>query len=84
MGIDKKSLEMPAAEFTIADVDDAPKLPELFDQIAPDEEIVIASAVALSTLASATAPLPPAVQPRLSSPAKSPSPVNPTPPGCRT
>jgi len=44
MGIDEKSLEMRAAEITIADVDDAPKLTELFDQIAPDEEIAIVSA----------------------------------------
>ena len=35
---------MPAAEFTIADVDDAPKLPELFYQIALDDEIAIVSA----------------------------------------
>lgn len=37
--IDEKSLEIRAAEFTTSDVGDAPMLPELLDQIPPDQEI---------------------------------------------
>jgi len=38
-GIDEKSLEIRAAEFTTSDIGDAPMLPELLDQIPPDQEI---------------------------------------------
>lgn len=39
IGIDEKSLEIRAAGFTTSDVGDAPMLPELLDQIPPDQEI---------------------------------------------
>lgn len=39
IGIDEKTLEIRAAEFTTSDVGDAPILPELLDQILPDHEI---------------------------------------------
>jgi len=39
MGIDEKKLEIRAAEFTTSDVGDAPMLPDLLDQIPPDQEI---------------------------------------------
>ena len=38
-GIDEKSLEIRAAEFTTSDVGDASMLPELLDQIPADQEI---------------------------------------------
>ena len=43
-GIDEKTLQIRAAEFTTSDVGDAPMLPELLDQIPPDQ--VIASVTA--------------------------------------
>jgi len=39
IGIDEKTLEIRAAEFTTSNVGDAPMLPELLDQIPPDQEI---------------------------------------------
>lgn len=39
LGIDVQTLEIWAAEFTTSDVGDAPMLPELLDQIPPDQEI---------------------------------------------
>ena len=39
IGIDEKSLEIRAAEFTTSDIGDAPMLPELLDQILPGQEI---------------------------------------------
>lgn len=39
IGIDKKSPEIRAAVFTTSDVGDAPMLPELLDQIPPEQEI---------------------------------------------
>jgi hypothetical protein len=39
IGIDEQTLEVRAAEFTTSDVGDAPMLPELLDQIPPDQEI---------------------------------------------
>jgi hypothetical protein len=39
LGIDEKTLEIRAVEFTTSDVGDAPMLPELLDQIPPDQEI---------------------------------------------
>lgn len=39
IGIDEKTLEVRAAEFTTSDVGDAPMLPELLDQIPPEQEI---------------------------------------------
>ena len=44
IGIDEKSLEIRAAEFTTSDVGDAPMLPELLDQIPPDQEIATVTA----------------------------------------
>ena len=38
IGIDEKTLEVRAAEFTTSDVGDAPMLPELLDQIPPEQE----------------------------------------------
>ena len=43
-GIDEKTLEIRAAEFTSRDVGDAPMLPELLDQIAPEQEIASVTA----------------------------------------
>ena len=39
IGIDEKTLEIRAAEFTTSDVGDAPMLPELLDQIPPEQRI---------------------------------------------
>ncbi|MBN2906302.1 MAG: IS5 family transposase [Rhodobacteraceae bacterium] len=39
LGIDEKTLEIQAVEFTSSDIGDAPMLPELLDQIPPDQEI---------------------------------------------
>lgn len=39
-GIDEKSVEIRAAEFTASDVGDAPMLSKLLDQIPPDQKIV--------------------------------------------
>jgi hypothetical protein len=44
IGIDEKTLEIRAAEFTTSDVGDAPMLPELLDQIPPDQEITTVTA----------------------------------------
>ena len=44
IGIDEKSLEIRAAEFNTSDVGDAPMLPELLDQIPPDQEIATVTA----------------------------------------
>jgi hypothetical protein len=44
IGIDEKSLEIRAAEFTTSDVDDAPMPPELLDQIPPEQEIASVTA----------------------------------------
>ncbi|MFN4155225.1 MAG: transposase [Paracoccaceae bacterium] len=43
-GIDEKTLEILAAEFTTSEVGDAPMLPELLDQIPPDQEIASVTA----------------------------------------
>jgi|GEM_PF-542237 len=39
IGIEEKTLEIRAAKFTTSDVSDAPMLPELLDQIPPEQEI---------------------------------------------
>jgi hypothetical protein len=39
IGIDEKTLEIRAAEFTNSDIGDAPMLPEFLDEIPPDHEI---------------------------------------------
>jgi hypothetical protein len=39
IGIDEQTLEIRAAEFTTSNIGDAPMLPELLDQIPPDQEI---------------------------------------------
>ena len=39
IGTDEKTLEIRAIEFTTSDIGDAPMLPELLDQIPPDQEI---------------------------------------------
>ena len=44
IGIDEKSLEIRAAELTTSDVGDAPMLPELLDQIAPEQKIASVTA----------------------------------------
>ncbi len=44
IGIDEKSLEIRAAEFTTSDVGDASMLPELLDQIPPEQEIATVTA----------------------------------------
>ena len=44
IGIDEQTLEVRAAEFTTSDVGDAPMLPELLDQIPPDQEIASVTA----------------------------------------
>ncbi len=43
-GIDEQTPEIRAAEFTTSDVGDAPMLPELLDQIPPDQEIASVTA----------------------------------------
>jgi hypothetical protein len=44
MGIDEKTLEIRAAGITTSDVGDAPMLPELLDQIPPDQDIASVTA----------------------------------------
>lgn len=44
IGIDEKTLEIRAAEFTTSEIGDAPMLPELLDQIPPDQEIASVTA----------------------------------------
>jgi len=44
IGIDEQTLEIRAAEFTTSDVGDAPMLPELLDQIPPEQEIASVTA----------------------------------------
>ena len=44
IGIDEKSLQIRAAEFTNSDIGDAPMLPELLDQIPPEQEIASVTA----------------------------------------
>ena len=44
IGIDEKSLEIRAAEFFTSDVGDASMLPELLDQMPPDQEIASVTA----------------------------------------
>jgi hypothetical protein len=44
IGIDEKTLEVRAAEFTTSDVGDAPMLPELLDQIPPEQGIASVTA----------------------------------------
>lgn len=44
IGIDEQTLEIRAADFTTSDVGDAPMLPELLDQIPPDQEIASVTA----------------------------------------
>ena len=44
IGIDEKTLEIRAAEVTSSDVGDAPMLPELLDQIPPDQQIASVTA----------------------------------------
>jgi hypothetical protein len=39
IGIDEQTLEIRAAEFTTSEIGDAPMLPELLDQVPPDQEI---------------------------------------------
>ena len=42
--MDEQTLEIRAAEFTTSAVGDAPMLPELLDQIPPDQEIASVTA----------------------------------------
>ena len=44
IGTDEQTLKIRAAEFTISDVGDAPMLPELLDQIPPDQKIASVTA----------------------------------------
>jgi hypothetical protein len=44
IGIDEKTLEIRAAEFTTSDVGDAPMLPELLARIPPGQEIATVTA----------------------------------------
>jgi hypothetical protein len=44
IGIDEQTLEIRAAEFTTSDIGDAPMLPELLDQIPPEQEIATVTA----------------------------------------
>jgi hypothetical protein len=58
IGIDEKTLEIRAAEFTTSDIGDAPMLPELLDQIPPDQEVAASPQRAPSIPANATRPSP--------------------------
>ncbi|MRH22239.1 IS5 family transposase [Rhodovulum strictum] len=44
IGIDEQTLEIRATEFTSSDIGDAPLLPELLDQIPPEQEIATVTA----------------------------------------
>ena len=44
LGVDEKTLEIRAVEFTSSDIGDAPMLPELLDQIPSDQEIASVTA----------------------------------------
>jgi hypothetical protein len=46
-GIDEPTLEIRAADFTTSDVGDAPILPELLDQIPPDQKIASVTALGI-------------------------------------
>ena len=50
-GIDEKTLEIRAAEFTTSDIGDAPMLPEVLDQIPPEQEIASVTAPSRGLLA---------------------------------
>jgi hypothetical protein len=96
IGIDEKSLEIRAAEFTTGGIGDAPMLPEVLDRIPPDQEIATGepsrTPMVPSTPASVTTPSPPEGPPRSgtlsdqwrscphSRPARTPGPGSPTPP----
>lgn len=80
IGIDEKTLEIRAAEFTTSNVGDAPMLPELLNQIPPQQEIATVTADGAFDTRKATMPSPPEVPPRSSRPARMPSRGNPTAP----
>ncbi len=63
IGINEKSLEIRAAEFTTSDIGDAPMLPELLDRIRPAGRSPLSPPMAPSTPASAIVPSPPGVPP---------------------
>ncbi len=96
IGIDEETLEIRALEFTTSDVGDAPMLPELLDQIPPEQEIVSVTADGafdtrkchrfggLRGRTAATVPLAPSprgARPQSYCPARMPGHGNPTPPG---
>lgn len=79
IGIDEQTLEIRAAEFTTSDVGKAPMLPELLDQIPPEQETLASPPMVPSTPASATMPSLPEARPRSFRPTRTPSPGRPTP-----
>ena len=64
IGIDEKSLEVRAAEFTTSGIGDAPILPELLDQIPPDQEIATVTADGAFDTASVMMPSLPGAPPQ--------------------
>jgi len=80
IGIDKRSLEIRAAAFTTGEVEDAPVLPGLLDQIPPDREIAGVTAEGAFDTRKAHEALPLAV-PRSFSLARTPSHGRLSPPG---
>jgi len=81
IGIDEKTLEIRAAEFTTSDVGDAPMLPELLDQIPPIKRSPVSPPMVPSTPASAMTQSPPAALLRSYRPAGTPNHGSPTPLG---
>ena len=71
-GIDEKTLEIRAAEFSSGDVGDAPMLPELLDQIPPDPPLASVTADAAFDPRKAMTPSP-GVPRRSFRPARPPS-----------
>lgn len=81
IGIDEKTLQIRAAEFTTSDVGEAPMLPELLNQIPPTTRSPASRRTAPSIRANAMTPSPPEKRRQSSRPARTPSLGNPTQPG---
>ena len=79
-GIDEKTFEIRAAEFTTSNVGDAPMLPELLDQIPPDQEIGSVTADGAFDTRKCHDAIAPVALPRSYRPARTHGPGSPTVP----
>ena len=80
IGIDEKTLEIRAAEFTASDVGDAPMLPELLDEVPHEQEIASITADGAFDTRKRHDAIGPVAPPRSFRPAGTPSPGSPIPP----